>query len=88
MRIVDILCQKSPIFAIKRALYFNQRYQIQGSFESARALHRIDDADIFSIKKSLCCCSVLQCVAVCCSVLQCVAECCSVSLSKDPYIVY
>jgi len=23
--------------------------------------------------KGLCCCSVLQCVAVCCSVLQCVA---------------
>ena len=27
---------------------------------------------------ALCCCSVLQCVAVCCSVLQCVAVCCSV----------
>jgi len=27
---------------------------------------------------SLCCCSVLQCVAVCCSMLQCVAVCCNV----------
>jgi len=26
----------------------------------------------------MCCCSVLQCVAVCCGVLQCVAVCCSV----------
>ena len=26
---------------------------------------------------AVCCCSVLQCVAVCCSVLQCVAVCCS-----------
>ena len=26
----------------------------------------------------MCCCSVLQCVAVCCSVLQRVAVCCSV----------
>ena len=29
-------------------------------------------------KHLMCCCSVLQCVAVCCSVLQCVAVCCRV----------
>ena len=32
----------------------------------------------YSSKKLVCCCSVLQCVAVCCSLLQSVAVCCSV----------
>ena len=51
-------------------------YQCVQDIDTPDGLWRQDERGLATCLLMICCCSVLQCVAVCCSVLQCVAVWC------------
>jgi len=77
------ICDRTNLYALcvqSVAAKCNCRQNMQYT-HSCRSSHYTDLCNL-THSFAVCCCSVLQCVAVCCSVLQCVAVCCSVFIMQ------